>query len=1160
MTKFTKVLCTSAIMTSAMMTFSSWAQSGQPHSVKASANFDQVTVEWNAPTSDIELKWHNSYDYNGMDGLRGDPQGASVIYGGSKFLPAELAAVAGEQVEAIAYFQYRDVANIRVQIYENGVLVRDQPVDVNGFTKNTWKKVMLKEPYTISGNDELMFVVRYEHGYNMSMVAITDKVTHKGKGNMVSYDGKKFTATGNGDFLVTAYVKNAATAEPSGYNVYRNGEKVNAELLDATSSVFSNEPEGANKYTVGAVYADGEKQSYFAQAVVAKASNMLAPATNFAGSASELDGELHWQAPLKGGSELTWSDKSYGNKIGGTSTSAPKVWVKQEFDANDLLAFQNYKINAINAFVAEPVTAATLFVIKDGVIDYSEDVASVSELGGEKWSKLALATPYEMSTGHSYAFGVYFTHASGGHPIGVDKATEVDVKGNSFSTSSPSSKGFNQTSPSWKTLASGKIAGNFMLTADVEPIEAATPAAVPTGYDIYRDGEKVASDITATSFSDAVEQPGTYKYTLVTKYDGKQSPALVTNVTYTMPAAYSAPVITESTFDKESGEFNLAWSQDAAELKHYGTAAYTAGFSEEMPLVYGAKFTKDELAAYKGYEIKTVKFAIGAALESFKIEIINGKGVRLASEEISGSDINPVTFYSLTLSTPVEITGEDDLFIAYNATLPANVSALILDEGPAVDGGAMVSLSNGASWLKLGTIATDYAAYNIVIAATALAKDAPANAKGITLGNSMNLNNAEAITINAADVKAGFGIEATVQVAPAKKTAKKAAARPNAVSYNVYCNGAMKSAQQERNYSEVIKVNGEFDYYVTSVYENGWESPASKVIVVNNPITQAAPAPYALKGDYKDNGNLQLTWKAANEAAVLTYQKNDGLDMALGMTGTGVREAYAGARFPTDSLSAYAGKKITHITFKLASVQLKSASVFVMVGEGQDIVFEQPVDVESLQMGCNTVRLNKPFEISGDVAVGFGYHCTYDNGVKPHILDGGPATVPGVSDQISSSAGYGYWYSLKTKYKQDYNWRISATVADADTTISAKKSARVKTAAAVTYNVYCNEELIADNLTTTSYEVAQAANGTYTVTAVTDGVESAVSNAVVLKDAKALVGDVNADGKVDVSDVTALINKILGEADYSDSVCDINADGVVNVSDVTALINIILAQ
>ena len=55
-----------------------------------------------------------------------------------------------------------------------------------------------------------------------------------------------------------------------------------------------------------------------------------------------------------------------------------------------------------------------------------------------------------------------------------------------------------------------------------------------------------------------------------------------------------------------------------------------------------------------------------------------------------------------------------------------------------------------------------------------------------------------------------------------------------------------------------------------------------------------------------------------------------------------------------------------------------------------------------------------------------------------------------------------------------------------------------------------------------------------------------------------LAGDINGDGVVNVSDVTALVNKILAVETFADEVCDINADGVVNVSDVTALVNMIL--
>ena len=74
----------------------------------------------------------------------------------------------------------------------------------------------------------------------------------------------------------------------------------------------------------------------------------------------------------------------------------------------------------------------------------------------------------------------------------------------------------------------------------------------------------------------------------------------------------------------------------------------------------------------------------------------------------------------------------------------------------------------------------------------------------------------------------------------------------------------------------------------------------------------------------------------------------------------------------------------------------------------------------------------------------------------------------------------------------------------------------------------------------------------------TDGNE--VTGKIVISNSTAATGDINADGQVNVTDVTALINRVLGTASYSDAVCDLNGDGVVNVSDVTALINIILSN
>ena len=61
-----------------------------------------------------------------------------------------------------------------------------------------------------------------------------------------------------------------------------------------------------------------------------------------------------------------------------------------------------------------------------------------------------------------------------------------------------------------------------------------------------------------------------------------------------------------------------------------------------------------------------------------------------------------------------------------------------------------------------------------------------------------------------------------------------------------------------------------------------------------------------------------------------------------------------------------------------------------------------------------------------------------------------------------------------------------------------------------------------------------------------------------IKDDLTEIGDINLDGKVDVTDVTTLVNMMLNGETANLELADINADGKVDVSDVTALVNIIL--
>lgn len=59
-----------------------------------------------------------------------------------------------------------------------------------------------------------------------------------------------------------------------------------------------------------------------------------------------------------------------------------------------------------------------------------------------------------------------------------------------------------------------------------------------------------------------------------------------------------------------------------------------------------------------------------------------------------------------------------------------------------------------------------------------------------------------------------------------------------------------------------------------------------------------------------------------------------------------------------------------------------------------------------------------------------------------------------------------------------------------------------------------------------------------------------------------LLGDVNGDGNVDVSDINAIINIMLGKNQASDyvGIADVTGDNSIDVSDVNLIINIMLGK
>lgn len=105
-------------------------------------------------------------------------------------------------------------------------------------------------------------------------------------------------------------------------------------------------------------------------------------------------------------------------------------------------------------------------------------------------------------------------------------------------------------------------------------------------------------------------------------------------------------------------------------------------------------------------------------------------------------------------------------------------------------------------------------------------------------------------------------------------------------------------------------------------------------------------------------------------------------------------------------------------------------------------------------------------------------------------------------------------------------------------------------------------------ITDTCYTVKALAGGVYEylVKAIyTDGTESVWSNiqqvTLVGGGDEPLIGDVNGDGEVNIGDVTAIIDYLLGTAgdNFNVEAADVNRDGEVNIGDVTAIIDMLLS-
>lgn len=1057
---------------------------GAPHTLRGESRVGSVSLNWKSPAEPKTMQWHNDVQYNGMAGISLNNELPS-FYAASRFDKNDLKEYSGSVINAISFCNYSEVLGVTLLIYEDDKVVRRQKVYLKDLELKTMQTIALDEPYKIHDDVELTVAVEFLHGENLTFVAIIDRGPGiEGKGDLYSYDGINWKNAVKGNFLITAHIDIPISDNPDGYNVYRNEIRINADPVNEQSVLFKKEPKGVFKYSVAAVYGSKEEKSYPLSLTNVPIEDMRPIAVDVRSTVEGLNSIVTWKSPILADEKLTWSNGKPGQAMGGTSGSVRKIWAVNAYSSDEMVSYSDHQITAVNIMLNSAVTEMWLVIFENGEIVYSQKVPAeeVQNLEANKWLSFSLTTPYKIDPSVDLTYGYYVLHDSGLYPGKLDNGPAIS--GACYISTTTAKADFNSTVPSWTNIEkTGQ--SNWMLSADVSALGETKPPVVKD-YTVLRDGKEVKTGIKDLTFTEEL-LPGTYKYTVVVNYsDGFTSNASVpTSTIVELPAEYVRPTFTETKFDE--GKLSLKWEVFAdlpSELKHHGDPKSKWGMTNEgkdVDIYIGAEFKKEDLALYADYEITGVNLFLAEEVKELRVLIYSDKKT-LASKEVTS--IKTGEMMNISFDEPVAVPTGQSIIVGYYVLFADGKAPIAVDSGPRKEGGDMLGL-DGSTWLNCSRIDPSFN-YNYVVGAQVRLKGSKENVKTLSKSTLKKngfayLNTINGISLLEFNAVTSFDVDRIVHAKAANTT------KPEVKSYRIYNKGVLIAEVEKPEYATVLDY-GSYEYAVSAVYTNSWESALSDNYKIDFKQPNLAPAPYGLSGVF-DNKNLQLTWQSPESANELSYQDKKSGSKAIGLTRSSGVYGYFVISYDAAELANMIGKYITHIKFSLNDVNIETSSVVVFFD--RNLIFKQEVDVNTLLVGENVIRLDKAIRIPEDREIRVGYYISHENGIKPNVTDEGPA-IDGKGNLLTTDGTS--WRTLKSMNKDlNYNWRISAVLKDSDQEISTRSES-----AETTYSLYIDGKLLKDKIGTTSYTVENAVVGAYTVTAIVSGVETGASNAVVV--------------------------------------------------------------
>lgn len=613
------------------------------------------------------------------------------------------------------------VNNDRAMIYQNGVsyyvedYLKDRGIDWSEehvFMAPETNYYQLYFGTTISADDNVLGIRYYnddkdENGeYSIAVQSMAVKLDYQTSG-LAPVSLKAAQSYGMNSVRLT-WKPNVTAQGISGYNVYRDGEKINTALVTSEAFLDAAASVGTHKYTVSAVYGSEESAKSEEATVTVAEKKLSAPNTLFAQQRGYNSAYLQWNAPHTNFGSLTYFDPETASLEGFGIASKVNFENAVRFDSTMTAAYKGQKISSVGFY---PLSEQGGWKINlytynaDGSLQllYSQPVTQ--KLNYDERNTVALNTPVDVPAGELIVAVEVTVATPSQNIIGLDYGKST--KNYTDMLRVVGEDQFYSIGDVFET--SGYLyPATWSIDATITPTDADLTKDNVSRYDVYSDGVLVG---TANKLSYMLDNLSDGEHTLGIKAvyaNGTESDLSTTTLNIASNSAHLQTVDTVLVAPQPGAAIHAEWAKpvdhDLVSIQYCKETASSqsviAPADNNYGLMVGALYPAKTFTGRNGYKITSVRFyPKGDA--TFTVLIY--KDDELVNEtEVDDYTLNK--WNEVKLSEPVVIDSKSTYRLVidcYDVTPQA--TAIALDGNTPVVGYSDIYSLDGESWDQLSS-------------------------------------------------------------------------------------------------------------------------------------------------------------------------------------------------------------------------------------------------------------------------------------------------------------------------------------------------------------------------------------------------------------------------------------------------------------------------